>query len=103
MYNELRNDDDLQLIIESETQESLHLDFKNSAALTRTDRSKTDISKDISSFANSDGGTIVYGLIEADHKASSLDEGTAEIDKEWLENVIMSTISPRISTISQYL
>ncbi len=99
MYDELKDDEDLQGLINAEAHEDLHLDFKSALALSRTDRSKSDISKDVSSFANADGGTIVYGLIESDHKASSLDDGVADIDKEWLESVVMSTISPRIDGI----
>lgn len=96
---EMRILDDLQGLIKNEAHESLHLDFKASDSLGKSDGKKTEISKDVSSFANSDGGTIVYGMIEADHKASQVDAGTGDVDKEWLENVITSNISPRIDGI----
>lgn len=98
-YGSLSTLEDLQGLIKSDTQENLHLDFKASGSLAMDDKKKADISKDVSSFANSDGGTIVYGIVEADHKASCLDDGTSAIDKEWLENIITSTINPRIDGI----
>ena len=99
MYEKLHSIEDLQSLIDSEAQENLHLDFKASGSLAKDDRKKAEISKDVSAFANSDGGTIVYGMIEVEHKASRLDDGNASVDKEWLENVITSNINPRIDSV----
>ncbi len=99
MNTELKTLDDLQDLIKNESQENLYLDFKASGSLGKSDGKKAEISKDVSSFANSDGGTIVYGMVEADHKASQIDSGASDVDKEWLENVITSNISPRIDDI----
>jgi hypothetical protein len=82
--------------------EDLNLEYKWCDALLRTDRSKTEISKDVSSFANSAGGTIVYGVVDDKHVPTAIDEGhnpRGEITKEWLENVITSTIRPRIDGV----
>lgn len=98
-FEYLKDKDGLLQLIAEGAHEDLHLDFKASGALRPNDREKIEISKDISSFANSDGGTIIYGMVEAEHKADSLDSGTSAVDKEWLENVITSTISPRIDDI----
>src|SRR5687767_4577739 len=51
---------DLQQLIDNDVQESLHLDYKRSAALGRTDPCRNELSKDVAAFANSDGGMIVY-------------------------------------------
>lgn len=92
----------LQLVSEG-ADESLELDFKESGALQKTDGKKRDLSKDVSAFANSAGGTLVYGIIEDQetHVASALDDGfdPTEISKEWIEQVINSNIQPRISGV----
>lgn len=66
--------------------------------MSNTDKMKIEISKDVSSFANSVGGTIVYGMREEGHIPVEIDVGfnPQEITKEWLESVISSRISPKI-------
>ncbi|PVH24722.1 AlbA family DNA-binding domain-containing protein [Sphingobacterium corticibacter] len=97
------NIDDIKLLIQQEAEESINIDFKSSGSLDKSDNKKKEIGKDISSFANSDGGIIVYGLSEKDHKASEIDfvEGNV-YTKEWLEQVISSKISPRINNLKIY-
>ena len=87
----------IESFIKNELEESIHIEFKSSGALAKTEGSKTDISKDVSSFANSDGGIIIYGISEKNHKADSFSfiDGN-EFDKEWLEQVITSSIQRRI-------
>lgn len=89
---------DLQKLIEDQVTESLTLDYKASSALQRTDGKKTDLSKDVSAFANSAGGLLVYGIVEKGHVPAQLDEGLDpnEISKEWIENVLNSRIFRRI-------
>lgn len=90
----------LSLIDEAVT-ESVNLDYKESADLQKTDGKKISISKDVSAFANSGGGVLVYGMKEDKdkHVPSDLDIGynPSEITKEWLEHVIRDNIRPRIS------
>ena len=91
---------DILLLIEKEAEESIHLDFKESNGLDKSDGKKKDISKDVTSFANSDGGIIIYGIKELNHKAHSLSYIDVKIfTKEWLEQSINSTIQRRISDI----
>jgi Putative DNA-binding domain len=91
---------DVKSLIDNEIEESIYLDFKEAAALDRTDGKKKDISKDISSFANSDGGIIIYGIKEQNHKAHSLSYIDGNIyTKEWLEQTINSSIQRRIPDI----
>lgn len=92
----LTTEDDLLALIG--TSETFDLEFKSCGALGRGDKAKGDISKDVSSMANSAGGTIVYGVVEENHVASSIDTGfdQSEFSKEWLEQVIDSNIHPRL-------
>lgn len=62
----------LQELIHIEEQESLRLDYKVSAALDKIDDKKNEISKDVSTFANSDGGFLVYGMLENGHVPTSI-------------------------------
>lgn len=90
---------DIQDIINQGLEESVHLDYKACESLHCSDGKKREITKDVSSFANSDGGIIIYGITEEEHKPkdfSFVDGNT--YTKEWLENVITS-IRPRISGI----
>ncbi len=87
----------IQSIIDNEIEESIHIEFKSGEALSKNDTKKKEVSKDVSSFANSDGGIIVYGLSESNHKASeySFIDGN-EFSKEWLEQIINTTINRNI-------
>jgi hypothetical protein len=89
---------DLEALIIARVAESLTLDYKASAALKADDRGKAEIAKDVSSFANASGGRIIYGIAEADHAPTHVDDGVdaAVFSREWLENVITSNIAPRI-------
>jgi len=92
----LENEADLLSLIDNQVKESLYLDYKQAAALENTDKKKNEISKDISSFANSDGGQIIYGIKENKHLPIETDG--LEIEKrEWLNQVVNSRIYPRIS------
>jgi hypothetical protein len=91
----LRTPDDLQRLIKDEVQESISLDYKDSRALAKD--KKGEICKDVSAFANSAGGQLVYGVTEDKHVPTGVDEGAEpSITKEWIEQVIDSNIQPRI-------
>lgn len=92
---------DIQDLIINQRQESLELDYKACAALARTDPKKMELSKDVSAFANSSGGTIIYGVHEKDHVPMGIDVGydQNDVSKEWLEQVINSGIQRRIDGI----
>lgn len=89
---------DLISLVRSGAQESLELEFKGSDSLKNTDGNKKEISKDVSAMANSAGGVIIYGIKENGKVATGLDLGVDPqgISKEWLEQVINSTIQRRI-------
>lgn len=97
----LWTEDDLLELITLAVQENLELDYKRCDALQKIDSKKNEISKDVSAFANSAGGTIVYGVKEVGHLPQEIDTGLdpAEITREWLEQVINSRIQRRIDGV----
>ncbi len=97
----IHTENDVEFLINEAIDESLHLEYKRCDALKKKDREKNEISKDVSAFANSAGGSIVYGVIEDGHKPIKIDTGfdPKEITKEWLEAIIESNISPKIDGI----
>lgn len=94
---------DLLELITTRREESVGLDFKAADSLQDNDRAKRDISKDVSAFANSAGGVIVYGIAESEeepHYAESVSPiDPSRFSKEWLENVISSRIQPRLDGV----
>lgn len=94
---------DILALVENKVEESIDLDFKRAGALANADGHKKEISKDVSAFANSAGGAVVYGVAESTaepHYAESLTPiDPKEVSKEWLEQIINSTIHPRIEAL----
>jgi hypothetical protein len=87
--------EDLQRLVDEEIQESLTLDYKASPSLARDDRSRDELCKDVSAFANSAGGQIIYGIVEKDRKPVKVDDGS-DLTREWIEQVIDSRVQPRV-------
>ena len=88
------NEQAIQFILDNKLEESAKLEFKAAGSLDKADKKKEEIAKDVSAFANSDGGLLIYGLNEVNHKADSLSfiDGD-EFNKEWLELIITTNIS----------
>lgn len=93
----------IEELINEKIEENLNLDYKASDALQHNDKKANEISKDVSAFANSDGGVIIYGIKEDSenkHLPESIDPiERNEISKEWLEQIIHSRIRPRIDNV----
>ena len=87
--------EDLQRLVDEEIQESLTLDYKASPALARDDKPRDELCKDVSAFANSAGGQIIYGIVEKDRKPVKVDDGS-DLSREWIEQVIDSNVQPRL-------
>src|SRR2546422_294753 len=91
----------LDQMLDDDVEESLTVEYKRADSLGKTDPKRVEITKDVSSFANSAGGVIIYGIAEHDepakrHLPHCLDLiRRAEFSREWLEQVIQ-TIQPRI-------
>lgn len=94
-------EDDVRALIADKVEESLTLDYKACDALAKSDAKKRELSKDVSAFANSAGGVIVYGVAEKNHLPTTIDTGYPpdEISKEWIEQVVNSNIQRRIDGI----
>ena len=96
---------DLENLILNQIEENLGLDYKSAESLGKSVGKKKEISKDVSAFANSNGGIIIYGIKEFDekdkrHLPKEIDPiDRTKFSKEWLEQVINSNISPRIDDI----
>lgn len=98
----IRTEKDILALISNKVEESISLEYKRCGALSNGDKAKIEIGKDVSAFANSVGGTIIYGIKEDGHIPSEIDEGfnPQEITKEWLEAIIDSRISPKINGVA---
>jgi hypothetical protein len=84
----------IEKLISEKTEESKTLEFKSSGALDFSkSENKGELVKDISSFANGDGGIIIYGILEENHVASKLSfvDGK-KTQKETIEQIINSGI-----------
>lgn len=93
---------DVKRLIDNKIKESIHLEYKACYALRVDEESRKELSKDVSSFANSDGGQIIYGVIEKNNIPLKIDVGYGKknkINREWIEQVINSKISPKIEDI----
>lgn len=90
---------EVEALIRNEVQENISLDYKASGAIDS--RKRREIAKDVSAFANSAGGILIYGVSEVDHLPVKIDEGVdhSRYSREWLEQVIMTGISPRIGDL----
>ena len=97
--------DKINQYIKDEIEEDIHLDYKAADSLGSSPPKKAEISKDVSAFANSDGGIIIYGVKEFNEIAKRyLPEKIdpvirTDYSKEWLEQIINSNISPKIDTV----
>lgn len=96
--------DRVQRMIEDGIEENLHLDYKAAGSLAKVPQKRDEIVKDVTAFANSDGGVIIYGVQEfSGQERSHLPEkitpiNRADFSKEWLEQVI-SNAAPRIKGV----
>jgi hypothetical protein len=102
--NTPRTEADLQSLITGQVEESISLEYKHGAALARDDKKRDEITKDVSAFANSAGGLIIYGIAEGPTATTKhLPAAFAPVDRtqfsrESLEQVIQR-IQPKIDGI----
>jgi hypothetical protein len=85
---------EVQALIDDEIQESLHLDYKEARAVGKTSKQKFDFAKDVSAFANSDGGVLIYGIEEKGHLPIRITGvNHSEFSREFIEQTIRTNIS----------
>ena len=98
---DLKSREDLQRLIDEKLPESLTLDYKASPALNRNADGRMELVKDVTAFANSAGGQIIYGIPEKKGVPQQLDGGVdrAQISPEWIDQVISTNASPRVQNL----
>lgn len=90
---------DLDALYSGNVKESISLEYKASAAVDKKDDSKKlEMARDVSAFANADGGQIVYGMAEKDHEPAGLDDGldAKTYPEIWFEQVLQQHVTPNI-------
>ena len=98
------NQQRLQQFINDQVEEGQSLEYKAAEALNKSDKSKLEITKDVSAMANSAGGIIIYGISESGTpNRRHIPENVSPIvrpdfSKEWLEQII-NNIKPRIDGV----
>jgi hypothetical protein len=94
----------LEQLIADRIEESGVLEYKSAGSLGRSNAAKTEITKDISAFANAGGGTLIYGIAEyregaMKHFPERYDPvNQQEFSREWLDQ-IAGQIQPRIDAL----
>ena len=86
----------IQSLIDNEIKESLNLDYK------RELNNNKEIAKDVSSFANTNSGKIIYGVDEKDGLPNSINWIDSKGVKERIECVILDHIQPEIKGFNIY-
>jgi len=90
----------LNHLIASGIEENAELEYKAADALLLNDKKITEATKDVSAFANSNGGILIYGIREnqtAKHLPGSIDPVDRKTSsKERLEQILNARIRPRI-------
>jgi hypothetical protein len=84
-------------LINNKIKESLNLDYKR-----ELDEYNDEIAKDVSAFANANGGKIIYGIDEKDGLPNSINWINSKGVKEKVENIILTKIQPEIKGYDIY-
>ena len=94
---EIITEEDIEKLISEKTEESINLEFKAAGSFDSGSAKKREMGKDVSAFANSAGGILIYGIEEIDHiaNAKSFIDGN-KFTKEWIENVLHTNIHRKI-------
>ncbi len=88
-FNEV-NQDFLESLIKNGIEENIHLDYKEELG------SNAEIAKDFSSFANSEGGNIIYGMQEVNNKPTEIKPIRQSNLREKLDQIARNGIDPSL-------
>jgi hypothetical protein len=94
--------EDIQMLIDCEAQEDRMVEYKSCHPLNnKTDKDKFEFAKDVSAFANTLGGRLIYGIKEDDDRRPiSINPFTVDtIDelKTTLEQILSSKLEPKFA------
>lgn len=96
----------IKALIEDHEPESLRLDYKETLDISK-DSGKKELAKDVSSFANEQGGILIYGVPEVRDgelpRPKPLAECGMEIDRglpESIERILISTVQPPLHALT---
>ncbi len=84
-------------LINNKIKESLNLDYKR-----ELNKPHDEIAKDVSAFANANGGKIIYGIDEKDGLPSSINWMESKGVKGRFEDIILTQIQPEIKGYDIY-
>ncbi|MFX0135238.1 MAG: helix-turn-helix domain-containing protein [Candidatus Hodarchaeota archaeon] len=88
-FNEV-NQDFFESLIENGIEENIHLDYKEQLG------SNAEIAKDLSSFANNDGGIIIYGMREVNNKPTEIIPLNQPNLREKIDQIARNGIDPSL-------
>jgi len=92
LSNSVINQEFFEQLIQDEVEEDLHLEYKREIGTN-----SGEIAKDLSAFANSDGGYIIYGIEEDNHKPKQIIPITGTGIKERLDQIAQTGIDPALN------
>ncbi len=101
----LKTEAEIEALHTGGVRESLHLEYKASGAVDKADNNKKlEMARDVSAFANADGGQIIYGMTEKDHDPTGLDKGLdpKAYPEIWFEQVLQQHVTPTIAGLKPY-
>ncbi|MBN3032787.1 MAG: ATP-binding protein [Candidatus Saganbacteria bacterium] len=102
MYESINNFEDLENLIKAEIRESEVVEYKGAKAKF-SESDKKEISKDVSAFANSSGGIIIYG-IETDNDDKTKPKhitGISNANIESFDRIVNASVSKPIKGIDK--
>jgi hypothetical protein len=91
-------EDDLIALIEDQVREGRTIDYKRELP-GGNDASKKEFLADVSSFANTSGGDLIFGIAEVEAfptEIVGLQSGDLDKERQRLENIMASGLEPRI-------
>jgi hypothetical protein len=92
------NEDDLVALIENQVREGRTIDYKRELP-GGSDASKKEFLADVSSFANTSGGDLIFGMDEVEAfptEIVGLQSGDLDKERQRLESIMASGLEPRI-------
>jgi predicted HTH transcriptional regulator len=93
--------EDIQDLITIQATETKTLEFKRQFPDFKTDKAKIEFLHDITAFANTDGGIIIYGIEEKNGHASSIYNIDASTDVLFrqINDIVKSHIKPAVAPV----